>query len=124
MIKLLPEYKQPWLDALRSGKYKQGHGALRRGDAFCCLGVMADLLAKEENARYEWRIRDAGVHQPTFAIIERATGASSGGFPIDMMRKITNDTADLFYVMDKLVKMNDRDKCTFTEIADFIEQNM
>lgn len=37
-----------WLEALRSGKYKQGVGALRRetleGEKFCCLGVLCDIV--------------------------------------------------------------------------------
>ena len=46
---LTPEQKQAWLDALRSGNYRQGRsGKLRRkrGDRqyFCCLGVLNDLM--------------------------------------------------------------------------------
>jgi hypothetical protein len=41
------EVKDKWLTALRSGEYKQGPGALRRGDEFCCLGVLCDLAVKE-----------------------------------------------------------------------------
>lgn len=37
-----------WIDALRSGKYKQGHGMLRtetsEGVEFCCLGVAQELF--------------------------------------------------------------------------------
>lgn len=33
-----------WLEALESGRYKQGKGRLRGGDAFCCLGVAMDVL--------------------------------------------------------------------------------
>lgn len=33
--------------ALRSGKYKQNKGSLRRGDAFCCLGVYCDIKGVE-----------------------------------------------------------------------------
>ena len=29
--------------ALRSGKYKQCTGALRKDDGFCCLGVACDV---------------------------------------------------------------------------------
>lgn len=34
--------RKKWLDALRSGKYKQGSGTLYNPDtkAFCCLGVL------------------------------------------------------------------------------------
>ncbi|NBQ68164.1 MAG: hypothetical protein EBU46_04735, partial [Nitrosomonadaceae bacterium] len=42
------EIKQRWLNALRSGKYKQGEGSLRQLDnegkpQYCCLGVLCDL---------------------------------------------------------------------------------
>lgn len=40
------EIKAKWLDALRSGEYKQGDSRLRVGDTFCCLGVLCDLHAK------------------------------------------------------------------------------
>lgn len=42
-----PEIKAKWVAALRSGEYKQGHGALRYEDSFCCLGVLCDLAARE-----------------------------------------------------------------------------
>jgi hypothetical protein len=42
-----PEVKKMWLDALRSGKYKQGKGALKikteKGFRHCCLGVLCEL---------------------------------------------------------------------------------
>lgn len=40
--------KKLWIDALRSGKYKQGRGQLRSaGNKFCCLGVLCNLHAQE-----------------------------------------------------------------------------
>lgn len=38
-----PEVKAKWLEALRSGKYKQGKEFLKRGNKFCCLGVLCDI---------------------------------------------------------------------------------
>lgn len=48
-----PIWKERWLEALRSGKYKQGRTALKteRGDkpaTYCCIGVLCQLLADEE----------------------------------------------------------------------------
>lgn len=46
------EIKQQWVDALRSGEYRQGHLALRdigvngNPDSYCCLGVLCDLAEK------------------------------------------------------------------------------
>ncbi len=46
------ENVRKWVEALRSGKYQQGEGALRihtpgEKDRFCCLGVACDALNPE-----------------------------------------------------------------------------
>lgn len=43
-----PKYKQPWIEALRCGNYRQGQERLKRidseGTAFhCCLGVLREV---------------------------------------------------------------------------------
>lgn len=48
------EIKEQWIEALRSGEYKQGRTALHRvnledslqPDEFCCLGVLCELAVK------------------------------------------------------------------------------
>lgn len=37
------EFVRKWIEALRSGEYKQGRNQLRTGDSFCCLGVACDI---------------------------------------------------------------------------------
>lgn len=54
-IKMNPQVKQKWIDALRSGKYEQGSEKLRSVSGYCCLGVLCDLYAQEHNT--EWRFR-------------------------------------------------------------------
>lgn len=40
-MKLPADIKQKWVDALRSGEYKQGQGYLKTEDGgYCCLGVL------------------------------------------------------------------------------------
>lgn len=40
--------KTKWVDALRSGEYKQGKGQLQtKSGNFCCLGVLCDLAVQE-----------------------------------------------------------------------------
>lgn len=51
MSNLTPkEVRKLWVEALESGKYKQGKMRLKRTDAgedrYCCLGVLCDLAAK------------------------------------------------------------------------------
>jgi hypothetical protein len=57
-LKLKPEVKTAWVEALRSGEYRQGRGSLRipggRGK-YCCLGVLADLAIKSGDIEgLEW----------------------------------------------------------------------
>lgn len=46
--KLPPTVKTKWLEALRSGKYKQTIGKLRKPNGFCCLGVLYDVTSKNK----------------------------------------------------------------------------
>lgn len=46
------QIKQRWIAALRSGEYQQVTGKLHNDRGFCCLGVLCDLYAKEQNV--EW----------------------------------------------------------------------
>ena len=41
------EIKKKWVEALRSGEYKQEVGYLRKDNKFCCLGVLCDIYEKE-----------------------------------------------------------------------------
>lgn len=45
--------KKLWVEALESGKYKQGTGCLRKGNSFCCLGVLCDLCRKEKGLKWK-----------------------------------------------------------------------
>lgn len=47
------ENAKKWVEALRSGEYKQATKALRRGNGYCCLGVACDLYAKETGIGWE-----------------------------------------------------------------------
>lgn len=53
------DFKKKWLDALRSGEYKQGYGRLRSSDdRFCCLGVLCHVAkVKSEKISYEEAMR-------------------------------------------------------------------
>lgn len=43
------EWRKPWVEALRSGKYAQTSGALRSYEGgYCCLGVLADICGLGE----------------------------------------------------------------------------
>lgn len=61
-----PEVKEKWLKALRC-EYKQEEGRLKRGDTFCCLGVLSDLYIKEhDNCR--WNSSDEFVQDDGYSV--------------------------------------------------------
>jgi len=39
--------KAKWVAALRSGEFQQCKGTLRKGDSFCCLGVLSELAVRD-----------------------------------------------------------------------------
>lgn len=41
-----------WIEALRSGDYKQTSDQLYTGKAYCCLGVACDLYLKEKGLKW------------------------------------------------------------------------
>ena len=47
------EVKKQWVEALRSGEYKQTQGHLRKDGQYCCLGVLCDLHAKATGGQWE-----------------------------------------------------------------------
>lgn len=106
--------KAKWLEALRSGKYKQGRERLRdvnKGTAtyeYCCLGVLADCAAMD------WDQRFANVDDEVMPLCE--------------MDLLPTNVADRRYGLDlvaqkELAEMND-EGATFTVIADWIEQEL
>jgi hypothetical protein len=49
------EIKERWINALRSGDYKQGVGRLRSiDDRYCCLGVLCDVVKSDLNLDWEF----------------------------------------------------------------------
>ena len=38
------EFFDRWIEALKSGKYKQGYGQLRAKNKYCCLGVACEVF--------------------------------------------------------------------------------
>jgi hypothetical protein len=103
------EVKKRWVEALRSGEYKQGREALRTTDnEFCCLGVLCDIVGVEwtlgAGREYGHYGRPQKVAYPDKRVYE-ACG-------LDDSHEGT------------LVKMNDDAGKTFTEIADWIEGNL
>jgi hypothetical protein len=98
-----PELKAKWVEALRSGKYQQARGKLRKGEKFCCLGVLCDLVDSSKWSRSRW---DGELRLPPNPLIVEL-----------------GITTQFSYYSTELSNMNDKGK-TFPEIADYIEANL
>ena len=85
-----------WVEALRSGKYKQGKYRLKTNDYHCCLGVLCDVVDKKYLKTH------AEDSLPSSELLNEA-----GLVTLDALR---------------LAKMNDISEENFNEIADFIEE--
>lgn len=104
-----PEIKTKWIEALRSGKYQQTHGVLRRGDRYCCLGVLCSL-----NDDGEWTECSGEVYE--FEINSK-TNCSILPDPVASEAKLSLDA------QGKVATLNDSGK-SFLEIANYIEANL
>lgn len=97
------EIKQKWIAALRSGEYEQGHRQLavaRKAEQpylYCCLGVLCEVMNYHPNpSEFE-------AYLPTTIAGEAEVGSQDE---------------------ETLVRLNDRERKTFSEIAEWIEANL
>ena len=111
----MQEYPKAWIEALRSGKYKQTRDFLRRGDAYCCLGVYCDI-----SGMGSWIMSDVdgcgryldGVSSlPRKLRLQLKTNSRTGMLPF-----LGRDKTDII----DLAGLND-DGMPFSQIADLIE---
>ena len=118
------ENRQKWVEALRSGDYKQGQKRLRIMDdnTFCCLGVACDI--SELN---KWNV--FGYGQQLFSYGQQLFGHGITMLPSEVSNwlGLTSHEGELFFIdeegvltMTYLTNLNDSDY-TFEQIADIIE---
>jgi len=103
--------KAKWLEALRSGKYKQGQGRLRSDDdKFCCLGVLCDISGEGE-----WE------HSSSMGYLyKRGEERDRNVLPMFLGKIVGMEDGQ----EDKLIDMNDGDGLSLLAIADWIEENI
>ncbi|WP_441235620.1 hypothetical protein [Bradyrhizobium sp. 930_D9_N1_4] len=103
--------KAKWVEALRSGEYKQARNALRDGNRYCCLGVLckvAGLPIRNDGLGVEGHgvggKSSYSSYEPIFNLV--------GGFDQSHPLSMRNDGAGNFKPH------------TFKQIADYIEANL
>jgi hypothetical protein len=106
-----------WVKALRSGKYKQGHGALiemqgeerKKIKTYCCLGVLCDVSGLGRWTKtYKYKV---GIKKLD----------SNGDVAPEKVQKAAGITLKF---QRHLAQLNDEDQEDFIEIAIVIEAYM
>lgn len=102
--------RQKWINALRSGKYKQASFALHDERGYCCLGVLASVTG------CKW-YRDGETGHLSPFVGDKSMRHRQGDY-------LKTDFCGLHLrTQKKLAIMNDEHK-TFREIADYIEKRI
>ena len=118
-MKMNPEVKKLWVEALRSGRYQQGTGYLKHGNSFCCLGVLCDI-----SKQGRWDSADY--------YIAAETGGSSSKVLIDAVVRWAglpngfsrNNPFVLHNGKERALSELNDEYVPFTEIADIIEKQL
>jgi hypothetical protein len=105
-----PELKAEWVNRLRSGQYEQGTGHLSMDGKYCCLGVLAEILAEQGKCE---RVQYGLVTPVTYGL----GGTLTSGYLHQDLTKAIGLPHDL---QTEYADMNDRAN-TFSAIADAIE---
>lgn len=108
---------QDWLAALRSGQYKQGRHLLNTMTAtgaieYCCLGVLCDVANKKHGiplTKKNGRIAGGSL------VDQKAVWKASHLADAGNLKPLSEYTS--------LTDLNDTEKATFNQIADYIEAN-
>lgn len=130
------ELVKQWVEALRSGKYKQGRQALRNKDEeYCCLGVLCDISKKDLGTDWEPDIDEDGDFE-IYAMEKNAgvlpdkvweyLGKEATDYKVQISTTnsklpdfVTNDCPSRYLY---LITLNDVYKLSFEQIADIIEE--
>lgn len=126
------DIKKEWVEALRSGEYKQGKMNLRsKNDEYCCLGVLCDIYRKKVAGAPDWN--------PVSDLKKTYQYGDSYGYPPVEVRDWAGH--DVFQYIDAskhapeqvdknygeaqmtLVALNDGG-ATFEQIANLIEESL
>lgn len=124
-----PEIKKLWVDALRSGEYKQGRSSLIRYEMntipdipneeelktakYCCLGVLCDVYRKEVGKNLWHRI----AFDDGFGVLPKCVIEWAG-------LELPNPRVKIKDKIESLTELNDHLRLNFKEIADVIEKQL
>jgi hypothetical protein len=122
--RIRPEIKAMWLEALRSGRYKQTTQELRTtvprsGEyGYCCLGVLCDVRRKVAREPWERFVNQGTQGDSETLPRDIAEWAGLRGFD-QRDPRVSNGHRN-----QSLSKWNDDEGLSFEQIADLIEKEL
>lgn len=104
-----PEYKQKWIEALRSGEFEQTTKELRNSKGYCCLGVLTEIVDGKDG----WlKVEHCGYY----------TNKDGGaGYLSDEVGEIVGLSNE---EQQELANLNDNKDFSFTDIAAWVEYSL
>lgn len=109
------EVIRKWVDALRSGKYRQRKNYLgNENNEYCCLGVLCELAVKEgviSKEQENWQGSKINKYDDSTHVLPHSVMSWTG--ILDMVPQVGGESLDYW---------NDCEEKTFSEIADMIEK--
>lgn len=104
--------KAKWVEALRSGEYKQAHATLKDDHGgYCCLGVLCEIAGLKINAEGTGVLVKGEIWKNNYDPIFKLVGGSQKSGDCSMRN-------------DGTMEDHNARKWTFAEIADYIEANL
>jgi len=128
---MLPEIKKLWIDALRSGEYKQQAGSLRQVEdgktCFCALGVLCEIALKHgvkglhhgpDRGYYVGHIADDVYENHA---LPEPVQTWLGDYVMPYITLVVDSEGKPIKEVS-IAKLNDQQELTFSEIADMLEK--
>ena len=116
------ELTKAWLAALRSGEFKQGRDALRKGDEWCCLGVLCEVARRANLTTRYWV--QSWPHD-AYEFIASPPPEDELTSVINMPPKSILELAGIDFPFSmRLALYNDDGTTTFEDIATIIEEEV
>lgn len=117
------ELIEKWIEALRSGEYKQTVGKLVRNNKYCCLGVLCEIAKEQFNLKYLFDDNDEKIigFETSREVYESSPPLSLQKF-LGLNKRL--NSSDEYIILDTLILMNDEDKKRFSTIAKYLEKEL
>ena len=113
-----------WVEALRSGDYKQTAGVLYDGEGYCCLGVLCRVMGYKFEVTtpsvFKWHVADVTENESSSQLLPRKAMVKAGIKSNNGQVNFVTEDGDSEQIT--LAEMNDNGQ-NFETIADFIEEN-